>query len=99
MTGPERGPAPEMPSEREVPAEPEVSDPGVPAADATPGVEPGPPDIREELGVLGEDIKGTMAGTPGQQIRILILMVVLGIVMLLAFAALRSSGSLGVIVV
>jgi len=47
--------------------------------------------------VLADDMKGTMAGTPAQRIRILVLMAVIGIVMLLAFTAMRA-GSIATIV-
>jgi hypothetical protein len=64
----------------------------LPEAEA-PGDEPAA-SVLGDLEVLADDLKGTMAGTPGQRIRVLVLVVVLGIVMLLALAALRASGSL-----
>ena len=84
----------EAPSEAEAPPSPGAAPESASEAEA-PSEAESPADLRDELGVLREDLKGTMAGTPGQRIRILILMVVIGIVMLLAFAALRSSGGLG----
>lgn len=65
-------------------------------ADPEPAPEPESepePDLREEMGVLREDLKGTMAATPGQRIRLLVLVVVVVVVLLGALMAMRAAGS------
>ena len=77
---------PEPASEPEAPSEPEAEAPSEAASESE-------PDLREEMGVLREDLKGTMAATPGQRVRLLILVVVIGIVLLGALMAMRASGT------